>query len=181
VSAIELAIVADGGENLGAGTITAEAWTRFNSGAVWCSLHDFSTRLELRLVVAGEWGVLELGEDRFVVPASAAPAWFWRHCGLWSTGPPGAIESDPAVLLDAVDAWAAGEPLDPGVPPATQLRLGLADELLRDELLFEVEGRWLCGRRFTLEDGPEAIVEPFSMKDLVLDLSRLLAIALAGD
>ena len=44
--------------------------------------------------------------------------------------------------------------------------------------VFELESGWVIGRRFEATD---PLIMSFSMKDLLLDLSRLLALALVDD
>lgn len=166
--------------------VTAEAFARWHEQAVWCELTGITTdRNELRFAVHGAYAVLEVEVDgdrqRALAPAASAPGWFWATCGLWSSFPGRPLALDPA-LFDVVDGWARGEEVaTDGLPRAQRLRVGIGADLMREDFLIMAEDRWVRCRRVELEDGPMVAADAFSMKELVLDLSALLAGALAGD
>ena len=59
--------------------------------------------------------------------------------------------------------------------------MGRGDELMREQILLELEGGWLSGRRYAIEDEPMVALDDFSMEDLLLDPSALLALTAAPD
>ena len=164
-----LAIAADGADAVADDgdvvTLSPAAWERFNAGAVWCSLDG------LRFAVNRPYAVLEVTPpggscERVVVPATMATSWFWSVCGLHSSRPFAPPDVDRARCLETVER---GEGL--------HLRIGRGDEVLRHDHLIQHPGGWLRGRR--LED--QVTIDDFDMRDLVLDLSTLLAENLLDD
>ncbi|MDA0171361.1 hypothetical protein OJ998_19835 [Solirubrobacter taibaiensis] len=175
-----LAVREDGADDLSATApevvISPAAWQRFNEGAVWCALDDLADGSRLRVAIAGLHGVLEHGDVRGLLPAPAAPGWFWTASGLWSTAP-GSPAVDATRWLRPVDAWLQRlEPTERDLPPALRLRLGEGEDEVRHEILLRHEGGWLRGRRYVVDDEPVVVIDDFSMKQLLLDLSLLLAL-----
>jgi hypothetical protein len=181
MTARRLEIRPDGGDDLDAGTLSPAAWERWNAEAVWCSLQDLSThRRELRLAIVPPHAVVSDGEERLLLAATSAPAVFWAASGLYTTVPSGNHEVDAVALAAAVTAWLDGEEPE-AAPRAVHARLGRGDELMREEILLDLDGGWLSGRRYAIEDEPMVTLDDFSMKDLLLDLSALLALSAIPD
>lgn len=187
-----LEIAADGADALEeqADTVTLSpaAWERFNAGAVWCSVEGINTNAQaLRFAVNGAHAVLEVElvgtpRERVVVPSTAATGWFWTVAQLHSSRPSPPPEIDRGLALDAVDAWAQHETFAAdGLPRAVRLQLGQGGEVLRHDVLLEHDGGWLRGRRVDLEGEPTVTIGEFDMRELVLDISLLLAEALLDD
>ena len=77
-------------------------------------------------------------------------------------------------------AWLDGE-TPAAAPPGVRVTMGRGDELMREEIRLELEGGWLSGRRYAIEDEPMVALDDFSMEDLLLDPSALLALTAAPD
>lgn len=184
---VALAVVEGGADDIeaaaGTSTLSPAAWRRWNDRAVWCSLEGIGDEAPtLRISVHAEHGVLELGDERALVPATSVLGWFWRACGLSSSYPEPEPEFDVELALAAVSAWLDGEEPPGGVlPPAVRLRVGWGGEALRDEILLASGEDWMRGRRIPSEGGLIPAIGAFSMKHLVLDLSALLALAPTRD
>jgi hypothetical protein len=186
LTARRLEVRPDGGDGFGADDVVAiapAAWERWNTGAVWCALEDLTShRRVLRVAIVPPDGVVQDGdEQRVLVPSTAAAAWFWTASGLYSAQPRPETELDVRGLAAAVETWLDGGSPDAPPAPALRLRMGHGEELMRDEILLELETGWLRGRRYELEDEPTVILDDFSMRDLLLDLSALLTLTLLGE